>query len=256
MKITTTISFLLTLLFSVISHAKTEATVNGSKITTEMVQALQNQVQAQTKRQASKDEILSSLIRAEVVKQKAISRGYDKKPEIIKQVEDFKNRLLIDSFIKSLAEKTKITDKEYQQAYQKMLQHIPSKEYKARHILVKEEKQAKEIIKKTNAKNFAETAKAKSIGPSAKNGGALGWFNSKTMVKEFSNAVKMMKKGQVSKYPVKTQFGYHVILLEDIRETEKPSLESVKNELRNSLLQPKVLKQIEQMEKQANIKRF
>ena len=101
--------------------------------------------------------------------------------------------------------------------------------------------------------DFATVAKEKSTGPSGSNGGSLGWFKAETMVPAFSDAVKAMKKGDVSSEPVKTQFGYHVIKLEDSRDAKLPTLDSLKPQLQRVLSQQKMLAYMEDLKKTAKI---
>ena len=102
--------------------------------------------------------------------------------------------------------------------------------------------------------DFAKVAKEKSTGPSGSNGGSLGWFKAQTIVPAFANAVKAMEKGDVSKEPVKTQFGYHVIKLEDSRDAKLPTLESLKPQLTRVISQQKMLAFMEDLKKDADIK--
>ncbi|MET0336061.1 MAG: peptidylprolyl isomerase, partial [Rhizobacter sp.] len=131
-----------------------------------------------------------------------------------------------------------------------------SNEYKVRHILVDKEDDAKAIIatlKKTPAA-FEKLAKEKSKDPGSKGtGGDLGWFDTQRMVPEFGAAVSKLEKGKFTEEPVKTQFGYHVILLEDSRKVEPPALDAVKPQLSQQLLQQNVKKHIDELKAAAKI---
>jgi len=122
-----------------------------------------------------------------------------------------------------------------------MLQNNPQNEYKASHILVESQSEAISIIEKLNSgEQFSELAKEYSIGPSASNGGSLGnFFSPNQMVKPFSDAVQLLANNEYSKAPVQTEFGWHVILREDSRETTPPTLESVKPEIEQQIRQTK-----------------
>ena len=126
-------------------------------------------------------------------------------------------------------------------AYQNLTDQLKgSLEYNASHILVKEEDQAKNILKDLNeGKDFADLAKKHSVGPTAKNGGNLNWFDLNTMVPEFSTALMVLSEGDVSQ-PVKTKFGWHVIKLNETREKKIPSLEKVRPQLVQNLRQRKI----------------
>jgi peptidyl-prolyl cis-trans isomerase C len=138
------------------------------------------------------------------------------------------SRLALQDAARSLSP----SDEALQQAYDERYGGEKREEYKARHILVKTEAEAEKLIKELEGgADFTELAKAHSLGPTGKNGGDLGWFDSKQMVKPFTEAVKDMKPGSYSDAPVQTQFGWHVILLEETREADPPPLENVKAEL-------------------------
>ncbi len=126
-------------------------------------------------------------------------------------------------------------------AYQSLTDQLKgSLEYNASHILVNEEDQAKNILKDLNeGKDFADLAKKHSVGPTAKNGGNLNWFDLNTMVPEFSTALMVLSEGDVSQ-PVKTKFGWHVIKLNETREKKIPSLEKVRPQLVQNLRQRKI----------------
>ena len=126
-------------------------------------------------------------------------------------------------------------------AYQNLTDQLKgSLEYNASHILVNEEDQAKNILKDLNeGKDFADLAKKHSVGPTAKNGGNLNWFDLNTMVPEFSTALMVLSEGDVSQ-PVKTKFGWHVIKLNETREKKIPSLEKVRPQLVQNLRQRKI----------------
>ena len=134
-----------------------------------------------------------------------------------------------------------ISEEDILNNYNNMLQNNPQNEYKASHILVESQSEAISIIEKLNSgEQFSELAKEYSIGPSASNGGSLGnFFSPNQMVKPFSDAVQLLANNEYSKAPVQTEFGWHVILREDSRETTPPTLESVKPEIEQQIRQTK-----------------
>jgi len=146
--------------------------------------------------------------------------------------------LYINMFLDKYSKNIKPTDTEIETIYVKNKHSFKKEaEYKARHILVSTKKEAEKIINNLNkskniTQDFIKNAKEYSIGPSGKNGGELGWFKSNAMVPQFSKALVNMKKGTISKEPVKTKFGYHIILLEDYK---KPSISSLK-EVKQSII--------------------
>lgn len=140
----------------------------------------------------------------------------------------------------------------YQEEYAKTTQ---GKEFNASHILVETEDAAKALVQQLDdGADFAELAKEKSTGPSGPSGGQLGWFGQGMMVPSFEEAVKLLEAGQVSK-PVQTQFGWHVILLNETRLLDTPSLEDVRGELEDKLREQAVEKRIEEVTVKADIDR-
>ncbi|MEZ5476877.1 MAG: peptidylprolyl isomerase [Thiolinea sp.] len=126
---------------------------------------------------------------------------------------------------------------------------------KARHILVATEDEAKALIEEVKGgKDFTELAKEKSTGPSGKNGGDLGWFKPQSMVKPFAEAVMAMEPDSVSTAPVETQFGWHIIKLEEKRDVKLPDLESMKPQLKRQLEQQKMMEYMQQLRADADVK--
>ena len=147
-----------------------------------------------------------------------------------------------------------VKEEDLKAAYDERVTKLASKEFNARHILLKTEDEANAVIKEVaGGADFAKVAKEKSTGPSSSNGGSLGWFKAQTMVPAFANAVKDMKKGDVSKEPVKTQFGYHVIKLEDNRDAKLPTLDSLKPQLQRVISQKKMLAYMNELKKSADV---
>jgi len=175
-----------------------------------------------------------------LIAKKAFSEGVDKTDEYKNQLENIKNSLATQIYSKKIIDNIKVDDKEIKDYYEKNKDKFTEQEdkVKARHILVKDEKEAQKIIDelkkaKNIEKKFIELAKEKSVGPSKVNGGELGWFDKKRMVPEFSKAAFALKKGEFTKKPVKTQFGYHVIYVEDkIKKGTAISFSDVKEEIK------------------------
>jgi peptidyl-prolyl cis-trans isomerase C len=135
-----------------------------------------------------------------------------------------------------------VTDAEIQALYDKAKSEAVEPEYRARHILVKTEAEAKKIIADLGKKaKFEDLARKLSKDPgSAKNGGALDWSDRRAFVPEFSEALAALKKGETTRTPVKTQFGYHVIRLDDTRQPQLPPLDAVRGEIVKQLQQQRV----------------
>jgi peptidyl-prolyl cis-trans isomerase C len=129
-------------------------------------------------------------------------------------------------------------------------------EYHARHILVDSKEKAEAVIKKLKGgAKFEDVAKAESSDNSKNNGGDLGWFTLARMVKPFGDAVKGLKKGEITPEPVQTQFGWHVIQLEDTRDVTPPPFDQVKTQVTNGVIQKKLQAYVEDLKKNAKIEK-
>ncbi len=182
--------------------------------------------------------VLNELANVIIAAQDAEKKNIDQRPEVAATLALLRAKLLTQTVIQEYAANHKPTEEEIKTYYEAEYASQSGQEYKARHILVKDEAEAKALIKELDGgADFAELAKAKSTGPTGKNGGDLGWFDSNQMVKPFADAVAALEKGAYSKEPVQTQFGWHVILLEDTRETEAPTLDAVRGEIITKLQQ-------------------
>jgi peptidyl-prolyl cis-trans isomerase C len=182
--------------------------------------------------------LLNELSNIIIVSQDAERQGIQNRPEVAASIELLRAKLLTQITIQDFAGNYQPGEEDIQKAYQDEYAGKSDTEYKARHILVKAQDEATALIEKLDGgADFAELAKEHSTGPTGKDGGDLGWFDVAQMVKPFGDALKSMEKGKYSSAPVETQFGWHVILLEDTRQTEAPSLESVKEKIVNKLKQ-------------------
>jgi len=176
--------------------------------------------------------IVNELINQHLITKQAYKEKIDQNKIIIDQVKKNKDQIIARYWIKNfLINQTKRENIEmFYNNYLKSFKK--SKEFNASHILVKKEKEALEIIKQLkNKAKFSELAKTKSIGPSAKNEGQLGWFSSGQMVKEFEKATFALKKGAITKAPVKTKFGFHIILLNDVRDSKPKKLSDIQQNI-------------------------
>ena len=181
---------------------------------------------------AFQNQAFNEFVNIVVTAQNGIEKGLDKGPNVQNAMELQRLQLVSRIALQDAARTLTPSDEALQKAYDERYGNEKRKEYRARHILVKTEDEAKKLIEELGGgADFVELAKANSLGPTGKNGGDLGWFDSKQMVKPFTEAVEEMKPGAYSEAPVQTQFGWHVILLEEAREADPPTLESVKKEL-------------------------
>ena len=200
------------------------------------------------------------LITREVLTQEAIKKGFDKDPAVVTQMDMAKQEFLIRAYFEDFIKRNPVSDEEITAEYEKIKAAqggTDRKEYRAAHILLKDEKQANAVlaqINKANGKNFAQLAKAKSEDTGSKKlGGDLDWSDGSNYVKEFSDAMMKLNKGEWTKKPVKTKFGYHIILLEDIRPVQFPPLEQVKDRISQQMLAQKRDKEIEALRAGAKI---
>ena len=229
------------------------ATVNGDKIMKSTLDGYMKILKKSGK--ADKQIALDDLVATEIALQEAKKTKILERAEIKKAISDYTRNVLLKTWTKEKVDSFKISDEDIKKSYDERVTQLASKEFNARHILVKKEDEAKAIIKELEGgADFEKLAKEKSTGPSGSNGGSLGWFKAQTMVPAFANAVKSMKKGEISKEPVKTQFGYHIIKLEDSRDAKLPTMDSLKPQLKRVIAQQKMLAYMKELKKTADIK--
>jgi len=242
----------------VTSTGAVAATVNGTPIRESMVSMMLNQ-RSNLGREANAEarkSFIDRLTMQFLISQEAIKKGLDKTPTVMDQLELSRQSVLIDAFIQDYLKNHKISDEELKAEYEKMKAQSAAKEYKARHILVDKEKDAKEIIEKLqkNPKLFEALAKQKSKDPGSKvKGGDLGWFDARRMVPEFGAAVAKLEKGALTPEPVKSQFGYHVIQLEDSRDAAVQSLDEIKPALTQHMQEQSLKKLFDDLKAGAKI---
>jgi peptidyl-prolyl cis-trans isomerase C len=238
------------------ADSKAAAVVNGVSIPQSRVdmrvQAAANQGQPDSPevRKAIREE----LINLELLSQEATKKGLDKQPETMQQLEVVRQSTLAGAYVQDYAKNHPISDDTLKQEYESLKAKLGKTEYKAAHILVASEDDAKAIAAqlKKGAK-FEKLAKEKSKDPgSAERGGDLGWNVPSNFVPEFSSAMANLKKGQVSA-PVHSQFGWHIIKLEDTRELNVPPFEQVKPNLMQRMQGQAVQKAIAELRDKAKI---
>lgn len=232
------------------------ATVNGTVISEKRVEMLAKQRHGQPDNPEMRKEIIEQLSMQFLLSQEAIKKGFDKTPEVLERMDLSKQSILANAFVQDYFKNSPVSDDMLKAEYEKIKGQIAGSEYKARHILVEKEADAKDIITKLrkNPKSFESLAKEKSKDTGSKtSGGDLGWFDLSTMVPEFSAAVEKLAKDKFTEEPVKSQFGYHVILLEDSRPKMIPSLDQVKSELQQQIQQQNFKKLLDDMKAKAKI---
>ena len=237
--------------------AEPVAVVNGTVIDKDTLDAYIKQRNA-SRPDAGPDDTkaaLDELISREVIYQDALAKGLDKKPEIVAELENQKRNILANIAIRQHIESTPITDEALKKEYESHLGTMGAKEYKAKHVLVKTEDEAKAIIADLDkGGDFAAIAKEKSIDTgSGQNGGDLGWFDPKQMVKPFADAVTSMEKGTYTKTSVQSQFGWHVILAEDSRDVAPPEFDKVKENVRGVMRNKQIKDYLEGLKTKAKV---
>jgi peptidyl-prolyl cis-trans isomerase C len=202
-----------------------------------------------------RDVIMSKLISSELVLQEAQKAGIDKKPDFIAKEELTRRELLVNVYIQDFLRNHPVSDADTKAAYEKFKIELGDKEYNARHILLGTEAEAKDVIAQlSKGSDFSKIAKEKSIDPGSKEkGGDLGWFALGGMVKPFGEAVAKLQKGKSSTDPVQTQFGWHVIKLDDMRELKAPAFEKVKDNLQKQLAQRQLEKMLTDLRAKATV---
>ncbi|WP_025661647.1 peptidylprolyl isomerase [Rhizobium sp. IBUN] len=185
---------------------------------------------------------LSAAIDVKLLALDATAEKLDQNAEFKKRMQYLADRELHNAYFKKHVVDT-VTDADVKARYDKEVAALPKQEeVHARHILVKTEDEAKDVIKQLDAgKSFADLAKEKSTDPNKADGGDLGYFTKGRMVKEFEEAAFALDKGTYTKTPVKTDFGYHVILVEDKRDAAPPAFDQVKDQVRQLVMRDKYL---------------
>lgn len=204
--------------------------------------------------QVADEQILDEMIATELLREEAIKAGIADKKNVRFQIKLQESEILARLLMREKFGAITFTDDELQAAYQKEIGNSESHEFKARHILLKTEDEAKAVIQALrNGGDFINLAKERSTGPSGPNGGDLGWFQASRMVPPFADAVKVMNKGDVSVSPVQTDFGFHVIQLEDTRDLPQPEFETMRDQLHQSLIREVINSYIKEVQDASKI---
>jgi peptidyl-prolyl cis-trans isomerase C len=236
--------------------AQNAATVNGKAIPAAKVDQLVKQVVAQGRATDSpqlREQVKKELIGREVLLQEADKQGLGNRTDVKAAVDNARQSIIINAMLADYVKKNPVSDAAIKAEYDKYKSQVGEKEYHARHILVDSEQQAKDIIAKLKGgAKFEELAK-QSKDSSANNGGDLDWASPASYVPEFSKAMTSLQKGAITETPVKTQYGYHVIKLEDVRPAKVPPLEEVKGQIAEALQQRKLAEFRESLLKKAKI---
>ncbi len=221
------------------------ATVNGTAISQGTADAFINEQKAQGAPDSPelRNAVREELIRRELLAQEAKKKGLDKQPAVVTQADLARQAIYVRAFIQEYVKSHPISDEVLKADYDKVKAQLGGSEYKARHILVDKEDDAKAIIAKLKGgAKFEELAKQSKDPGSKDNGGDLGWASPANYVKPFADALTKLQKGKYSETPVKTEFGYHVILQEDVRPLTPPPFDSIKPQLAQRAQQQQIEK--------------
>ncbi len=191
-----------------------------------------------------RDEIKRELINREVAVQEAVKKGLHKKPEVATQIDVQRQAILVQAYLQDYIQSHPINDDEVRKEYERVKESAGAREYKVRHILVETEDEGKQLIAQIRkGGSFEKLAGEKSKDQGSKDrGGDLDWATPARYVPEFGEAITKLKKGQMTDAPVKSQFGWHVIRVDDERPAKFPSFEEVKPQIEQQLRQQTVNK--------------
>ena len=233
------------------------ATVNGVAIPKSRVDAIvkERAQQGMPDNEEMRKAIRDELINREIIVQEANRRGLTKNADMQSQIDMARQAVVVRAFLQDFVKAHPVTDEVIKAEYEKVKGQMGSKEYKARHILVEKEAEAKDIVAKIKkGEKFEELAKASKDPGSKDKGGDLDWNTPASYVKEFSDALTKLEKGKYTEVPVKSQFGFHVIQLDDVRDVKFPGLDEVKAGLQQRLQQQQLEKAVADLRAKAKVK--
>jgi peptidyl-prolyl cis-trans isomerase C len=236
------------------------ATVNGTPISRATYDIYVKSLLQQSGKSAAdltpeqKAQVLDELIGMQLISVEGVKEGLENDPDVTARLALLRMRVLTDAQSQKFLKDKEPTDAELHAQYDIAVAGLDKTEYKGRHILVATKEKAQELIKKIKGgAKFEDVAKAESTDSSKTNGGDLGWFTPSRMAKPFGDAVKMMKKGEMTQEPVQTQFGWHIIKIDDVRDATPPPFDQVKQQLTNQIIQKKLLAYVDGLKKSATI---
>lgn len=234
------------------------AVVNNEKIEQRFVDFIKDEVEKQGRKVSNdmEENIIDRLIDLKVINQAAKRSGLLDDPKILTQAELSTQELIYTLYLQRYIVNNPVKNDEVKSEYEIFINNFDDREFKASHILLKTKTQAQKIIAKLEENdNFSTLAKESSKDESSKdNGGDLGWFEKRDMLEIIYDEVSKLKKGEFTKSPIQTQFGWHVIKLNDTREAPIPSFEDKKTELKTTLQKRKLKQHLDELRNQAKIK--
>jgi peptidyl-prolyl cis-trans isomerase C len=250
---------LLVLLFATAAlpaMAQNLAVVNGKPVPSSRADAMVKQMAAQGQQDTPqlRSMVKEELINREILMQEADRLGLPQSADVKNQLEMARQAIVIRALVADYVKKNPVSEADMKAEYDKYKAQAGDKEYHARHILVEKEDDAKAIIAKLKSgAKFEDLAKQSKDPGSASRGGDLDWASPSSFVKPFSDAMVGLQKGQFTETPVHTQFGWHVIKLEDVRPAKVPSFEEVKPQIAEALQQQKLQAYQQELRKKAKI---
>jgi peptidyl-prolyl cis-trans isomerase C len=235
------------------------ATVNGKEISSQLFDTFLQAVTGKPATEATPEQrtqMLDQLVNMTLAAQAAEKDGLLNDPQVKARSDLLHMQILAEAASEKYIKAHPVSETEVKAEYDAQVANMP-KEYKARHILVETKEIAQSLIRDLAAGgDFAKLAKAESKDPgSAKNGGDLGWFSASTMVKPFADALATLEKGQTTKEPVQTQYGWHVIQLEDVRSPQAPEFDQVKQQVEMIAQRKKLQAYLDELRKTAQIQK-
>ena len=240
------------------AYAKDElvATVNGKAIPKLRADVMVEGLKAQGKEdnEELRAQVKEELVRREILSQAATAKGIEKDAALQQQIEMIKQGVIIQSYLQNYLKGNPVSDDTVRKEYDRVVGAMGSKEYKPRHILVKTEQKAKEIIAKLQeGAKFDDLAKDSEDPASRDRGGELNWSTPANYVPEFGQALMKLEKGKFTPQPVQSQFGFHIIKLDDVRDLSVPSFDDAKEQIRQRLQQQIVAKHINDLRQKAKV---
>jgi peptidyl-prolyl cis-trans isomerase C len=238
------------------AHGQNAAKVNGVAIPQQHLDLLIKNLVAQGRPDSPemRDAVKQQMINRELMTQEATKQGLDKNPEVAARLKFSRQDVMTSAYVQEVLKMSPVTDDAVKKEYER-IKTQSAKEYKSRHILVNNEDEAKEIIAQIKkGASFEKLAAEKSNDPGTKaNGGDLDWSQPSRFVKPFGDAMIKLKKGQMTDAPVKTNFGWHIIRVDDERAAKLPGFDEAKPQLQQSLQNQAVEKAIAELRAKAKI---
>jgi len=231
------------------------ATVNGAVITRDVVDvyAKTRKPRGSVEEANSPEAVLNELIALELMRQEGERNGVTSRPVVAALLNQQRRSALAGAAVSDFIQAHQVSDEEAKKIYDEKMGGN-GKEYNARHVLVETREEAVVVITSLDdGADFSEVAMEKSTGPSGKSGGKLGWFAPGQIVKPFSDATATLETGSYTKEPVETQFGWHVIMLDDVRDITPPPFDDVKERLKMLLANQKLQTHIQEIRASADI---